>query len=95
MNTAISSPSFNTILAIAALVLAVLLLYAFIKRLISLIAIILFMLMLYAGYLYFSGQRIPTTQKEIMSHGIEQLEKIKSNKGVSIDKLLNDQHTKK
>ncbi len=90
MNITVTAPTINTVLAIAAIVTAAILLFAFIKRLISLIAITLCMLIMYAGYLYFSGQRIPLTKKEILVHGIEQMNKIKTEGGIDIDSILKE-----
>jgi hypothetical protein len=95
MNITVTAPTFNTILAIAAVLVTALLLFAFIKRLISLIAISVCLLFLYAGYLYFSGQRIPTTKSEMINHGIQQIHKLKEQSGVDLDTILDGKSPKK
>jgi hypothetical protein len=88
MNITITAPAISTILAACAVITAVVLVFAFIKRLISLIAITVCLLLLYAGYLYYTGQRIPVTRDDILKHGQEQVEKIRSGKDLGIDALL-------
>jgi len=88
MNITITAPAISTLLAVIAIITAVVLVFAFIKRLISLIAITVCMLLLYAGYLYYTGQKIPISKNELILHGQEQIMKIQSEKNMKLDKLL-------
>jgi hypothetical protein len=88
MNITVTAPTVNTILAIAAVIVTALLVFAFIKRLISLVAISVCLLLLYGGYLFFSGQRIPTTKSEMLNHGIQQIDKLKRQSGVDLNSIL-------
>lgn len=47
---------------------------------------LLILIGLYAGYLYITGQKIPTTKEDIIKHGKEKIEVIKD-KG---EKILKD-----
>ncbi|MBN1532239.1 MAG: hypothetical protein JXA20_06220 [Spirochaetes bacterium] len=93
MNITVTAPTVNTILAIVAVIVTALLLFAFIKRLIGLVAISLCLLLLYAGYLFFTGQRIPTSKSDIFKHGIQQIDKLKNQSGVDLKTILNSKET--
>ncbi|MBC8358623.1 MAG: hypothetical protein ISS41_11535 [Candidatus Aminicenantes bacterium] len=68
-----SSPIFIIILAILVIIIVI----AIIKRLLKLLIPVFILVVLYVGYLYFTGQKIPTTKEEILQHGKETIEKIK------------------
>ena len=89
MESIISSFHVKTLVLIVFIILVVMLVFAFVKRLIGLIIISICLIVVYAGYLIITGQRLPITGKEVIQHGIEQFQKIKGKGGISPDTLMN------
>ncbi len=64
----------NTLTLLAAIIIGLMVFLAIIKRFIRLFAVAVFILLCYAGYLYYTGQKVPVTKEEILEHGSEKLQ---------------------
>jgi membrane protein implicated in regulation of membrane protease activity len=67
----------NTLFLVLAIIIAIMIALALIRHVFSLFVIAVLVLAAYAGYLAYTGQKIPTTSEEILKHGSEQLQKLK------------------
>jgi hypothetical protein len=86
MDSIINTLTSNPIFLIIFVVLVIVIIFALIKRLFKLLIPLLILIGLYAGYLYITGQKIPTTKEDIIKYGKEKIEVIKD-KG---EKILKD-----
>ena len=80
----------NNALMILGLFLVAILLFAIIKQVLKLIYLMVILVLLYGGYLFYTGQKIPKTQNELMKHGIEQLDKINKSRKKFQEDIKND-----
>ncbi len=62
----LSAQFINTVMAIAAAAIALFIVYQIVKGVIKLVAIVLLLLILYAGYLSYTGERIPQSGAELI-----------------------------
>ena len=65
----------NTWAFVIAMIICLMIVLFLIKRLFKLAIVAVFILLIYVGYLFFSGQKVPTNIDEIIEHGSEQLER--------------------
>ena len=65
----------NTLSLVITIILGIMIIIFLIKRLWRLVIISVFILLIYVGYLFFTGQKVPTNVDEILEHGSEQLKK--------------------
>ena len=72
---------------IIAAVLGIALIYTAIKKFIKVALLIALAIVIYFGYLAFTGQKIPTSKRELIEHGNEKLEKIRE-RGIDKDSAL-------
>ncbi len=81
----------NVFYLVIAILIAIMVLITILKKLFKLFLVSVLVLVLYAGYLAYSGQKIPLTTEEILQHGSEQIDRLKPGnfgKG-DADSLLN------
>ncbi len=67
-------------LLILGLFLVAILLFAIMKQVLKLIYLVVILVMIYGGYLFYSGQKIPQTKDELLKHGFEQFDKIQESR---------------
>jgi ABC-type bacteriocin/lantibiotic exporter with double-glycine peptidase domain len=67
----------NVFYLIIAILIAIMVLITILKKLFKLFLVSVLVLVLYAGYLAYSGQKIPLTTEEILQHGSEQINRLK------------------
>ncbi|MCL1912115.1 MAG: hypothetical protein FWG13_07910 [Leptospirales bacterium] len=77
MEGIISSVTSNKILLFLCVVICVMLVIAVIRRFFWLFVTAAIAVIIYAGYLAYNGQKIPTTKDEIIEHGRQKLENLK------------------
>jgi len=65
----------NTLAFIIAVIICLSIVLFLIKRLFKLAVCAAFILFIYVGFLFFTGQKVPTNMDEAIEHGSEQLEK--------------------
>ncbi len=86
----------NNILMILGLFLVAILIFSVIKQLLKLVYLAAILLVIYVGYLYYTGQKIPTTKDEVIKHSYEQFNKIeKSRKEIMEDVKKRNEKSKK
>ncbi|MEA3296133.1 MAG: hypothetical protein U9Q27_03290 [Patescibacteria group bacterium] len=86
MESIINTLSSNPVFLIIFVILVIIIIFSIVKRLFKLLIPLIILVGLYAGYLYNTGQNIPTTKEDIIKHGKEKIEVIKD-KG---EKILKD-----
>lgn len=64
------------IFLILGLILVAILIFSILKQVLKLIYFSVILILLYGGYLYYTGQKIPQTREELLQHGSEQLDRI-------------------
>ena len=69
----------NPLMLIICIIAVVMLIIALIKRVLSLIVTAILVIIIYAGYLVYTGQQIPTNSDEIIEHLEKQVEDVKKN----------------
>jgi FtsH-binding integral membrane protein len=62
---------------VLSIIIVIMIAVALLRQVFSLFVIAVLVLALYAGYLAYTGQKIPTSSEEILKHGSEQLQKLK------------------
>ena len=67
----------NKILLFLCVVICVMLIIAVMKRFFWLFVTAAFVVVVYAGYLVYEGQKIPSTKDEVVEHGRQKLEDLK------------------
>ena len=67
----------NTILLVLTILIGIMIVISIVKRFLRLFLIAVIVLALYAGYLSYTGQKVPTSSKEILEHGSGKLEELK------------------
>ncbi len=77
MESLFHSSVFTTALLVAAIIIAAIIVYKTIKGLLKLVALIITFLLIYAGYLFLTGQKIPFTREEIIKHGNDRIKILK------------------
>ncbi|MCL1911804.1 MAG: hypothetical protein FWG13_06335 [Leptospirales bacterium] len=77
MQDILSALTSNKILLFLCVVICVMLVLAVIKRFLWLFVTAVLAVIIYAGYLSYTGQKIPVTKDEIIEHGRQKLEDIK------------------
>ena len=65
----------NTWAFVIAVIICLSIVLFLIKRLFKLAILAIFLLFIYGGFLFFTGQKVPTNIDEIREHGSEQMEK--------------------
>jgi len=67
----------NTWSLLITIILCIMIVLCILKRFSKMLIISIFVLLVYIGYLFFTGQKIPMNKDEILEHGSEQLKKYK------------------
>ncbi|MBS3768422.1 MAG: YtxH domain-containing protein [Candidatus Cloacimonetes bacterium] len=80
MDAIIAKLNSNPLLFIILIALGIMLLISVIKRVWRMLVTIIIIILIYFGYLYMTGQKIPTSREEIREHVKEKSEELK-NKG--------------
>ncbi len=79
METIITAITSNRIVLAAAVVISILIVLSVARKLARIAVVLLAILVLYAAYLVYTGQRVPKTKEEIVKHGAKKIEEIKKN----------------
>lgn len=69
----------NTWLLVLCIIIVLMLVIAIVKHFMKLFLVAVLLLAAYAGYLAYTGQKVPTTSEDIIQHGAEKLDEIKLN----------------
>ena len=77
MEDIINTITSNKVYLVLAVIIGITLVLSVIKRFFKLIVISTAILVIYVGYLYYTGQKIPETREEILEHGTEKFKKLK------------------
>ena len=77
MESIIQALSSNPIFLIIFVIIIIVIIFSIVKKLFKLLIPLLILIGLYAGYLYFTGQEIPTTKENILKHGKNKIEEVK------------------
>ncbi len=77
----------NKIFILITVLVIALLVYSLLKRLLKLIIFILIALMLYVGYMTYTGQKLPRSSEEFIKQGTEKLNEIQKGSRVIIDSI--------
>jgi len=77
----------NKIFIIIVILLTALVVYSLLKRLLKLIIFILIALILYVGYMTYTGQKLPGTSEELIKEGSEKIEELQKGGKVIIDSI--------
>lgn len=67
------------------LLLAVLIVLSIIKQFFKLVILLILLAVLYAGYLYLTGQKIPVNSNQFLQQGNRQIEMLKKGSGKLVD----------
>jgi len=86
INIVLSNPLYLAV----AIIVGALLVFAILKRLARMLVTILIIIILYIGYLAYTGQEIPGTKEQIIRHGTEQLDRIKTDSRGALEKAVRD-----
>jgi len=76
----------DPIYLVIAVILSALILYSLIKKLVKFVLYLLAIFIIYLGYLYFTGQDMPTDINDILDKGKETIENV----GETIDKVIKE-----
>ncbi|HDP81181.1 MAG TPA: hypothetical protein ENN21_10115 [Spirochaetes bacterium] len=95
MESFTQSSVISTVILLGGLLVAGFLIYQIVKSFITLAAVVVTVLLLYAGYLYFTGQRVPFTREEIEKHGEEKIAPLKDEGGRMMEKYLREKAAEK
>ena len=77
MQGLISAVTSNKILLLICVIICVMLIIAIIRRFLWLFIAAALVVAMYAGYLAYNGQKVPSTKDEIIDHGRQKLEELK------------------
>ncbi len=77
MESIINTLSSNPVFLIILVILVIVIIFSIVKRLFKLLIPLIILIGVYAGYLYVTGQKIPTTKEDIIKHGKEKIKVIK------------------
>ena len=80
----------HLILSVIAAVLVFALLYFIIKELIKVVAVFTVLMVIYVGYLTYTGQRIPSSRDELVQQGVSAVQTIKEGGGKLFDSVAKD-----
>lgn len=87
MESIIEKLSQNPVILAVAVVLALLVVFAFVKRLIKIALFLVAILVLYFAYLVLTGKEVPTTPRELKESVEEQVEEVKGAITKKVDEL--------
>ncbi|MGV7928286.1 MAG: hypothetical protein AB2L13_05140 [Spirochaetota bacterium] len=73
----LSAQFVNTVLVIAAAAIALFIIYHIVKGILKLAAIVLLLLLLYAGYLSYTGEKLPGSGEEMMRRLSEKVDVVR------------------
>ena len=91
INNIISALYSDPIYLVIAIILSALILYSVVKKLVKLMLYLTAIFVIYLGYLYFTGQDLPTDVNDILDKGRETIENV----GEKIDNVIKENIDKK
>ena len=94
INNIITALYSDPVYLIIAIILSALILYSLVKKLVKLMLYLIAILVIYLGYLYFTGQDLPKNVNEIIEQGAEIIEQGTDAIEKQIDKVVKDQEGK-
>ena len=86
INNIISALYSDPIYLVIAIILSALILYSLIKKLVKLVLYLVAIFVIYLGYLYFTGQDLPSDMNDVLDKSIETIESV----GEKIDKVIKE-----
>ncbi len=95
MESMFPSSIIGTLLMIAGLLVVGFIIFQIVKSVLTLAAIMITIVLLYAGYLYYTGQKLPSNRREIIKHGEEKLKPFKEKGDEVINKYLKEKAVEK
>jgi len=75
LNSIIEQITTNTLSFVIAVIICIMIVLFIIKKLYKMMVFSIVILLIYIGYLFFTGQKVPTNVDELLEHGAEQLKK--------------------
>tara|TARA_Y100001970_G_scaffold143591_1_gene176473 strand:+ start:418 stop:717 length:300 start_codon:yes stop_codon:yes gene_type:complete len=94
LNNIITALYSDPIYLVIAVILSALILYSLVKKLVKLMLYLLAIFIIYLGYLYFTGQDLPTNVNDIIEKGTGIIEQGTEVIEEQIDKVIKDQKGK-
>lgn len=79
METLITALTSNKVILAIAVVISILIVLSVARKLVRVAVVLLAILILYAAYLVYTGQKVPKTKEEIVEHGTKKIEELKKN----------------
>ena len=86
INNIITALYSDPIYLVIAVILSALILYSLIKKLVKLVLYLIAIFVIYLGYLYFTGQDLPTDVNDILDKGRETIENV----GEKLDEVIQE-----
>ncbi len=84
----LSAQFINTVMVIAAAAIALFIIYYIVKGILKLAAIVLLLLLLYAGYLSYTGEKLPRSGAEMLRRLSERVEMVRDKSGSMLETIL-------
>jgi|TARA_B110001454_G_C12611140_1_gene388737 hypothetical protein len=94
INNIINALYSDPVYLVIAIILSALILYSLVKKLVKLMLYLVAILIIYIGYLYFTGQELPKNINEIIDQGSGIIEKGTTIFEEQIEKVVNDKKGK-
>ena len=94
INNIINALYSDPVYLVIAIILSALILYSLVKKLVKLMLYLIAILVVYLGYLYFTGQELPKNINEIIDQGSGALEGVTTIIEDQIEKVINDEKGK-
>lgn len=94
INNIINALYSDPVYLVIAIILSALILYSLVKKLVKLMLYLIAILVIYLGYLYFTGQELPKNINEIIDQGSGALEGVTTIIEDQIEKVINDEKGK-
>tara|TARA_Y100000741_G_C17864692_1_gene400391 strand:+ start:85 stop:384 length:300 start_codon:yes stop_codon:yes gene_type:complete len=94
LNNIITALYSDPIYFVIAIILSALILYSLVKKLVKLMLYLLAIFIIYLGYLYFTGQDLPTNVNDIIEQGTEIIEQGTEVIEEQLDKVVKEQKGK-
>ena len=94
INNIINALYSDPVYLVIAIILSALILYSLVKKLVKLMLYLIAILIIYLGYLYFTGQELPKNINEIIDQGSGALEGVTTIIEDQIEKVINDEKGK-
>lgn len=77
MEDLITNITSNPVYLLIAVIIIIAVTISIVKKLLKAVVMAIAVLIIYLGYMSFTGEKVPTTKDEFFKHGTKQIEKIK------------------